>query len=66
MTLSFPVTERDHIQGGKAAGVALVEYGDYECSSCALAHPVFFINGQRYSRSHDYGALRTAVEAARA
>jgi protein-disulfide isomerase len=40
MDLSVPVTARDHILGGKAAGVTLVEYGDYECSYCALAQPI--------------------------
>ncbi len=38
MTLSVPVTDRDHIQGANAAGATLVEYGDYECSYCALAN----------------------------
>jgi len=35
-----PVTERDHVRGAKAAGVTLVEYGDYECSYCAQANSV--------------------------
>jgi protein-disulfide isomerase len=35
MTLSDPVTRRDHIKGEGTGGVTLVEYGDYECSYCA-------------------------------
>jgi protein-disulfide isomerase len=30
----------DHIQGGKAAPVTLVEYGDYECPYCGMAYPI--------------------------
>ena len=40
MTLSEPVTWRDHIKGEGTGGVTLVEYGDYECSYCARAHPI--------------------------
>ncbi len=40
MTLSVPVTDRDHTLGADAASVTLVEYGDYECSYCALANSV--------------------------
>lgn len=40
MTLDVLVTERDHVQGAKTAGVTLVEYGDYECSYCALANSI--------------------------
>jgi protein-disulfide isomerase len=38
--LRVPVTPADHIQGPKHAAVTLVEYGDYECGYCGLAHPV--------------------------
>jgi Na+:H+ antiporter, NhaA family len=33
--LSPPVGERDHADGPAGARVTLVEYGDYECPSCA-------------------------------
>jgi protein-disulfide isomerase len=35
-----PVTQRDHIRGPSNAPVTLVEYGDYECPHCGLAHPI--------------------------
>ena len=39
--LTLPVSaSRDHIHGSVSAPVALVEYGDYECPFCALAHRV--------------------------
>jgi protein-disulfide isomerase len=31
---------RDHIRGDHEAAVMLVEYGDYECPACGLAHGV--------------------------
>jgi protein-disulfide isomerase len=40
MQLKIAVSEQDHIQGASAAPVMLVEYGDYECPHCGLAHPV--------------------------
>jgi protein-disulfide isomerase len=39
-TLKIPVTTGDHIRGNIHAPYTLVEYGNYECSYCALAHPV--------------------------
>jgi protein-disulfide isomerase len=38
--LTMPVGERDHAQGRAGAPVTLVEYGDYECPSCGMAHPI--------------------------
>jgi protein-disulfide isomerase len=38
--LRVPVSQHDHIIGAKDASVVLVEYGDYECPHCAMAHPV--------------------------
>ena len=34
------VSERDHAAGGQDAPVTLVEYGDYECPHCGMAHPI--------------------------
>lgn len=49
--LKVPVTYNDHIRGNKSAPVTLLQYGDYECPYCALAHPVTrslldYFNGQ--------------------
>jgi protein-disulfide isomerase len=38
--LRAPVTSDDHIRGAFNAPATLVEYGDYECPYCGLAHPV--------------------------
>jgi protein-disulfide isomerase len=39
-SLKDPVTEKDHIQGSDDAMITLVEYGDYECPHCGMAHPI--------------------------
>lgn len=39
MSLRVPVGEEDHVQGPPDAQVTLIEYGDYQCSHCATAHP---------------------------
>ena len=38
VSLTMPVSERDHAQGTGA--VTLVEYGDYECPHCGRAYPI--------------------------
>jgi protein-disulfide isomerase len=34
------VGKNDHILGDENAAVTLVEYGDYECPYCGMAHPI--------------------------
>jgi protein-disulfide isomerase len=36
--LKTPVSHDDHTAGPAGAAVTLVEYGDYQCHNCALAH----------------------------
>ena len=38
--LRIPVSEYDHRTGDQKAKVILVEYGDYQCSHCGIAHPL--------------------------
>lgn len=38
--LTPPVKSDDHRMGSEDAPLTLVEYGDYECSSCRKAHPI--------------------------
>lgn len=38
-TLRIPVSEQDHSTGDPYAEKTLVEYGDYECPHCGIAHP---------------------------
>jgi protein-disulfide isomerase len=35
-----PVSSKDHVRGPANAPITLVEYGDYECPHCRLAHIV--------------------------
>lgn len=36
--LTVPVGPDDHVRGRADARITLVEYGDYECADCGLAH----------------------------
>ncbi|QEC43380.1 DsbA family protein [Pseudobacter ginsenosidimutans] len=38
-TLRVPVSENDHRTGDAHAELVLVEYGDYQCPHCGIAHP---------------------------
>jgi protein-disulfide isomerase len=48
--LRVPVTQHDHIRGPANAPVTLVEYGDYECLHCGLAHPIVNAVREHFAR----------------
>jgi len=37
--LAVPVQSTDHIRGPHTAGIAVVEYGDFECPDCRRVYP---------------------------
>jgi protein-disulfide isomerase len=39
-TLKTPINKNDHIRGPMNAAITLVEYGDYQCPHCGMAHPI--------------------------
>jgi len=36
--LTLPVSSRDHSRGHSSARITLVQYGDYQCTACPVAH----------------------------
>src|SRR5271169_4754050 len=46
--LSVPVTSSDHISGTENFEITLLEYGDFECSSCGEAYPIVSSVRQAY------------------
>jgi hypothetical protein len=48
--LKVPVSSSDHIQGDERASVTLLEYGDYECPHCGLAHHIVKSLQKHYGR----------------
>ena len=73
--LTPPVSNSDHVLGSPNAMIDLVEYGDYQCPHCGLAHPIvknirktfgkklrFAFRNFPLSNVHEY-ALPTALAA---
>ncbi|MGZ6163312.1 MAG: DsbA family protein [Myxococcaceae bacterium] len=40
MSTPLPISARDHVQGPPDAALTLLEYGDYQCPHCGVAHPI--------------------------
>lgn len=49
-TLKVPISADEHIQGVVDAPVVLVEYGDYQCPYCALAHPLIKMLQKKFGK----------------
>lgn len=47
--LTLPVSAQDHIQGNAHAVATLVEYGDFQCPACGMAHPLVKQLQHRYA-----------------
>jgi protein-disulfide isomerase len=76
--LKPPVSDQDHIQGVLKASIQLVEYGDFQCPHCGVAHPIlkeiekiykdqmaFIFRHFPLSESHPYAQIAAvAAEAA--
>ena len=39
-TLKTHISKSDHVRGPMTAAITLVEYGDYQCPHCGMAHPI--------------------------
>ncbi|HET8712558.1 MAG TPA: DsbA family protein [Gemmatimonadales bacterium] len=50
MSLTPPVSARDHAQGPDRARIVLVEYGDFECPHCGAAYPIVKEIQRRFGR----------------
>jgi protein-disulfide isomerase len=57
-TLKTSINKSDHVRGPMKAAVTLVEYGDYQCPHCGMAHPIvnqvqdYFRNSLRFVFRH--------------
>jgi protein-disulfide isomerase len=38
--LTQKISSKDHVQGNPSAVIELVEYGDYQCNQCGMAHSI--------------------------
>jgi protein-disulfide isomerase len=47
--LKVPVTQHDHIRGPADAAVTLIEYGDYECDTCAAVYAIVNAVQERFA-----------------
>ncbi len=47
--LKVPVTPHDHVGGPADAPVTIVEYGDYECPNCGVAHAIVTAVQKRFA-----------------